>query len=92
MLTEFERIPDAFVSRYDAELQTWARKFREWGPQCQIRLRGPIVGVPAVDGTGEAPLVHVRLKARRDGSRMVVMPAGEFSEDLIRRHVEALRN
>lgn len=92
MLTEFQRIPEDFVSRYDAELQTWAANLSKWGPQCQIRLRGPIRGVPPVDENGAAPLVHVRLKAKRDGSRMVVMPAGEFSEDLIRRHVEALRN
>lgn len=92
MLTEFQRIPDAFVSRYDAELQTWAQNFGTWGPACQITLRGPIAGIPVVDGNGERPLVHVRLKAKRDGSRMVVMPAGNFSEDLIRRHVEALRN
>lgn len=92
MLTEFQRIPDDFVTRYDAELQTWAANLSKWGPACQIKLRGPVRGVPEVDGLGEAPIIHVRLKARRDGSRMVVMPAGEFSEDLIRRHVEALRN
>lgn len=92
MLTEFQRIPDAFVSRYDAELQTWARNLSKWGLACQIRLRGPVRGIPVLDGNGEPPLLHVRLKARRDGSRMVVMPAGDFSEDLIRRHVEALRN
>lgn len=92
MLTEFQRIPEAFVERYDAELQTWAANLSKWGPQCQIKLRGPVRGVPLFDEHGERPLLHVRLKARRDGSRMVVMPAGEFSEDLIRRHVEALRN
>lgn len=92
MLTEFQRIPDDFVTRYDAELQRWAVNFRAWGPVVQIRLRGPVRGVEAVDGTGEAPLLAIRLKATHQGGRLVVEPAGEFSEDLIRRHVEALRN
>jgi hypothetical protein len=92
MLTEFHRIPEIFVTRYDAELMKWAEKFREWGPQCMVRLRGPIRGVPEFDDNGERPLVFAVLKAEISGSRVVVSPMAEKDEDLIRRHVEALRH
>jgi hypothetical protein len=48
--------------------------------------------VPEFDGNGERPLVFAVLKAEISGSRVVVSPMAEKDEDLIRRHVEALRH
>jgi len=94
MTTDFERIPEEFVDRYMPEIQAWAGNFRTEGNRKGIVLRGPVRGVPArYEALGGVPsIVGVTLVAEREAHRMVVRPASEQDEDVIRRHVEAMRN
>ena len=89
--TEFRRIPEDFVNRYDGALQAWARNFRTQGPRCGIRLNGPVPGVIEIPGM-EPPSIYVVLTAELQGGRMVVKPESDRDEEIIRKHVEMLRN
>src|SRR5215831_20165723 len=93
LMTDFERIPEEFVLRYMPEIRGWAANLRTEGPRKAIFLRGPTRGVPDVyeELGGLKPMLAVILEAERQGSRMVVRPGNEESEDLIRRHCEAMR-
>jgi hypothetical protein len=92
--TVFERIPDDFVSLYDAQLQAWAAGFRRIGPVCVVRLARPVE--PLVVSRDARRIVGVRLTAEVDRSmpgqeRVVVRPQTDADEEAIRRHVVDMR-
>lgn len=95
MITVFQRVPDLFVSMYDAELQTWAREFRARGPKVAIQFRRP-AGMPALLDAGGRPIMAgAWLEAEVDRSlpgslRIVVRPASEHDAELIARHVREM--
>lgn len=90
--TDFERIPEAFVERYLPEIRQWAHEFSRRGPRLPITLRGKVSGVAEFDDHGQRPVVMVVIEAVRERGRMVVRPRNEHDEDVIRRHVDAMRD
>jgi hypothetical protein len=95
MITAFERIPELFVSVYDADFQRWGRGFRKIGSRYTLRLKKPVA--PLAVRTDGRVIVGVVLKAdverAVDGTvkRVVIMPADEANAEAIRRHTADLK-
>ena len=93
MITEFDRIPEFFVIRYNEELEAWAGAFSRIGPVKAIVLKeGPFSDV-SPDPEQGAVLIQVRLiaKMERLKGRVTVSPMGERDEEMIARHCEKMR-
>lgn len=88
-------VPDYFVTRYQAELRSWAANLKKIGMTKHIVLREGNQADLSPDPECGAQLIQVTLTAkieRIDGDelRIVVSAADEEQEWLIRRHVEKL--
>jgi hypothetical protein len=92
MMTVFDRIPDYFVERYNAELCAWGANFSKVGPVKAIILREGQFADPSPDEEQGAVLLQVRLLARyeRLKDRMTVEPYTGQDEMLIARHCEKM--
>lgn len=95
MITVFERIPDLFVSLYDAQFQTWAREFRARGRKCAIVFNPAPGAKPIFDGEGRIVAAGCWLEAEVDRSRpqtprVIIRPASEHDEEMIAKHVRAM--
>lgn len=93
MLTVFERIPDYFIERYDAELTAWGKNFGKIGAIKQIMLREGIFSDSSPDPEQGAKLMVVRLMAcmEKHRQRVTVMPFSDMDEMLIIKHCEKMQ-
>lgn len=91
MITVFEKIPDIFVQRYDAQFAQWAREFRTRGHYAAIvfdRMPGQGVvlgpdGEPVWRGAWFEAEVD---RSRPDGVRVVIKPRTEHDVEMVERH------
>ena len=93
MRTCFEKIPDYFVERYDAELVAWGANFKKVGPIKKIVLREGMLADPSPREEYGPQLIQVELVAEvtRDPFMVTVRPLSERDEALIARHCEKLQ-
>lgn len=92
MQTVFEKIPEYFVVRYDADMIAWATKFREIGPVKTVVLKEGYFSDPSPDPELGPQLLAVRLLARmeRNRTRVTITPLTDMDEAMIRKHCEKL--
>lgn len=89
-------VPDYFVERYGFELREWGRNLKKIGLRKHIMLReGTLSDLSPNEELG-AVLVRVELKAEiermaNDELRLVIGPADEEQERLIRKHCEKMQ-
>lgn len=93
MLTVFDRIPDYFVERYDAELQAWGANFAKIGAVKHIVLREGYLADLSPEAEQGAVLLQVVLVAKMErlAERVTVSPRGEQDEALIAKHCEKMQ-
>src|SRR5262245_34086405 len=93
MTVHMQDIPDDFVARYRPWLREWVdgMKAARMQPWVIIPLVRGTADVPEHDANGEVPFVVVVLVCERQGARIVIRPADRQSQDLITRHVAAMR-
>lgn len=90
---EFLKIPEAFLKAYQHDIMAWAANLEKY-PTCEIRL----VGMPgsgtildAANVRETATLSATLWKHPISGeTKIVVVPATDFDEEVIRLHVEKL--
>lgn len=92
MLTVFERVPDWFIEKYDAEICAWAQNFQKIGPVKSIVLREGRLSDSSPDPEQGPVLLQVRLiaKMERRHDRVTIAPADEQSERLIANHCQKM--
>lgn len=96
MATEFERVPGLFVELYREQFDIWAREFRTRGKRCAIVFNPPPGELPKFDTEGRIVAAGCWLEAevdleRPDNPRVVIRPATEHDEEMIARHVKAMK-
>jgi hypothetical protein len=88
-------LPEYFVERYGVELRAWGRNLAKIGLVKTIVLReGTLSDISAAEDQG-AVLLGVKLKAeierlKNDEMRLVISPATEQDERIVRNHVQKM--
>lgn len=95
MVTVFERIPEIFIEIYDAQFQTWSREYQTRGTRCAIVFNPTPGAQPIYDEGGRIVAAGAWLTAELDLSasrrRIIIRPATEHDEEMIARHVRAMK-
>ncbi len=92
-VTEFQRVPEAFVELYDFQFRLWARNFRKIGTVGAIKFARPLAAMPGM--RDQRRILGVRMVATVDrthkGIKVVIAPQTQVDEDAILRHVADMR-
>lgn len=95
MITDFERVPGLFVELYRPQFEMWAREFQTRGRRCAIVFNPPPGSAPQFDDEGRVVAAGCWLEAQVEPGvgepRMVIRPATEHDEEMIARHVSAMK-
>ena len=100
MLTEFKRIPDFFIERYNEEMEAWGKNFQKIGPVKTFVLKEGYWSEPSPDPEQGPVLIAVKLLAtvvrskfgNNDNTKVVVEPYTEADEEKIRKHCERMQS
>ena len=87
---KFERIPDYFLERYDAEIAAWAENFRKIGPVKSFVLREGHLAATSPNPEQGAELIQVKLIARLCRQGVEISPLEPRDETLIALHCEKM--
>lgn len=84
------RLPAYFIDRYDEEIAAWAANFSRIGPVKTFVLKEGRLSDPSPAEDQGPVLKGARLRAEISARGVVVEPASEADEAIIRRHCEKM--